>query len=474
MKYSTILSLGALLVRSTLAKPIQPEFTHSIPEVLNEGEPIKNWNLQGTTKVFSDRLTLTDLGKPNQRGAAWSTVPNDYEKWTIDVDFSVAGPINPGGGLALWYTTKAGVNGPVHGSNDQWDGLGIFIDSVGEGPDSDVGTIRAYLNDGTFKYASASKPIDNAFAMCQLGYRNTGYNTQLKVSYQDGFFRIKVNGQLCFQTDKVKLFKGGFFGITAKNTENPDSFILHRVQVYSAVVPPIDEDVPNLQEKIQEQADVLLKQQQQKLDDKPQEEKKPQVKAQEKAEEIPKAPLQERSVDNSALNEILSKLNSLSDSQSKNSDAAAQDARSSITQNTEAIKEIKNEILALQKTHIQVQDALEKKLNGLEIVIKDLIEIQRRNIEHGTVLSSSDQSQKARLDSEMKRLHNRLEDINAAVKEHTESLIGSIPGTVSDAISKGGPSIWMVFILFLFIQGGVFVGYLIYKTRRASYHAKML
>ena len=30
---------------------------------------------------------------------------------------------------AIWFTEKPGVEGSVFGSNDQWNGLGIFLDS---------------------------------------------------------------------------------------------------------------------------------------------------------------------------------------------------------------------------------------------------------------------------------------------------------------------------------------------------------
>lgn len=436
MKYLTFFSVASLL-RTSLAKPIQPEYSHSIPQVLSEGEPIQNWNLQGTTKVQTDYITLTDLGKPNQRGSAWSLLPNDYEKWTIDLDFSVAGPIDPGGGLALWYTTKPGVLGPVHGSNDKWDGLAVIIDSIGEGVVSDIGTIRGYLNDGSFEYLSEPKPVTKAFASCQLAYRNTGYNTQVKVSYMPGFLRIKVNGQLCFQTDHIVLPKGGYFGITAQNTENADSFSLRRVQVYSVIVPPMDEPVPGSVKKVQQQADALQKQQQREQDS---------------------IKMKPRDGDNKALDIILAKLSSLS-SPSPRADAAP--------------NELSEDLQKLQQFQLHNQISLEKRIASLEAVIKELIDMQRKTLEKGTAASSNEQVQKNKLESDMKKLHNRLDEINSAVKEHTVNLAGSIPQSVSDAISKGRTSIWMVFTLLIFIQGGVFVGYLVYKTRRGSYHAKL-
>lgn len=450
MKSATLLTaLVAATANVVSAKPVQPEYQHSIPEVLSEGKPVPHWNLKGSTKVFSDRLTLTDLGLPNQQGGAWSAVPNDYEKWTLAVDFSVAGPINPGGGLALWYTTEEGALGPVHGANDNWDGLGLFIDSeMHKGDqDNDKGTIRGYLNDGTMQYLSGGGRVDEkAFALCHLAYRNVGYNTKVEVSYQPGFFRIRVNGQLCFQTDHIVLPKGGFFGLSAGNTDNADSFILHRVQVYSDIVPKIDEVVPG--EK-KEQKVVKQEQQQQ-------------------------PPQQRNDAESQALDAVLRKLDLLS-SQQQHQGGSAQDASAAASQQyQQEISHMKDDLRRLHDTQSSHQTSIEKKLNSLESVIKDLVSLQRSQIQQGSADSTSLRSQRDKLEADVKKLHSRLDELNTAVKDHTTSLVGSIPDTISEAITKGGPSIWMVFTLLIVIQGGVFVGYLVYKTRRGSYHAKML
>lgn len=435
MKCLTILTTSLCAITTALAKPIQPEYTHSIPEVLSEGEPIPNWQLQGSAKVYSDRLTLTDLGKQKQWGSAWSTVANDYDKWTLDVDLRVAGPITPGGGLALWYTTKIGATGPVYGANDKWDGLGIFIDSVGSDPDSDTGSLRAYLNDQSLEYSKLGNPVEKAFSTCAIKYRNTGYMNTLKISYQPGFFRIKINDVVCFQTDKITLPKGGYFGVTASNTEMADSFIIGRVQVYADIVPPIAE---KSQSQGQTQADAPLQQQQQVIEP--------------------------RSVDgeDNTLSTILQRLDSLSG------------AGNTQGGDSSAIGVIRAELKVLQDAHEKSQANIEKTIAGLERTVKSLIELQRRALEHGSAVSSSDHTQKAKLDQEMKKLQTRVEEINNAVKQHGESLIQSIPGTISNAISTDGPSLWFIFFLFLGVQVLVLFGSVVYKARKGKYHDKIL
>ncbi|CAF4353171.1 unnamed protein product, partial [Adineta steineri] len=43
-------------------------------------------------------------------------------------------------GMAIWFTDKPGVEGPVFGSNDNWNGLGLFLDSF----DNDA--LVSYIN----------------------------------------------------------------------------------------------------------------------------------------------------------------------------------------------------------------------------------------------------------------------------------------------------------------------------------------
>ena len=90
-------------------------------------------------------------------------------------------------------------------------------------------------------------------------------------------------------------------------------------------------------------------------------------------------------------------------------------------------------------------------------------------------MSSSDHTQKAKLDQEMKKLQTRVEEINNAVKQHGESLIRSIPGMISNAISTDGPSLWFIFFLFLGVQVLVLFGSVVDTRRvRGRYHDKIL
>lgn len=53
---------------------------------------------------------------------------------------------------AIWFTDKPGVEGPVFGSSDKWNGLGVFFDSFDNDNKRNNPYVMAMVNDGTKVY----------------------------------------------------------------------------------------------------------------------------------------------------------------------------------------------------------------------------------------------------------------------------------------------------------------------------------
>lgn len=211
---------------------------------------------------------MTGLGGKDLQNSIWANLGNNLESWTLDVDFTAGGLVEAGGGLAIWYTTDQGFPGPAYGNKDTWDGLGIFIDSAikDESGNEDSGSVHGHLNDGTTSFVNtiSKDPKSHAFSLCHVNYRNTGYLTQVKISYAPGLFRILVNNQVCVQTDKIVLPKGGYFGISAGGTGNVDNFSLYRVETFVNVQPSVEQvdNAMKRKEKQQQQQNEQQKKQQ--------------------------------------------------------------------------------------------------------------------------------------------------------------------------------------------------------------------
>lgn len=409
MKLSTILGTIGTVIGAVQAQDV-PDKSSSLPAQFNG--PVNDFDYDGAT-VFSDnKVTLTPLDKGNQHGALWSKYKNPFNEWTFEISVSVSGPSSPGGGLALWYAGNPNQAGPVHGSRDYWDGLGLFLDS-----ESGEGTLRGHLNDGSIGYKNFKNPTEKAFSLCKINYRNTGAEFSLRIGYGQGSVVVDVNGQKCFETDAVALPKDLFFGVSAASSANPDSFVIHKFNVYPRLIDALSIHRPGAKQQPQQQQQQLPPQQQQQQ------------------------PIQQqpRDSNNAAqLDAVLQKLD----------------------QTNQRLDRVDGSIKGLGNVQQQLS-GLESRIDRIEGMFKDV------NNKLGT------DPHKQHLTQEMQSLRHQLDQISHTVSEHTSSLLGTLPETVNQAITNGGPSIWIVFVLFIVVQGVLIVAYNIYKTRR-SYHAKIL
>jgi hypothetical protein len=56
--------------------------------------------------------------------------PIEFESFEFILTFRLGGGGRTGGdGLAVWLVEEPGTLGPVFGARDNWNGIGIFIDS---------------------------------------------------------------------------------------------------------------------------------------------------------------------------------------------------------------------------------------------------------------------------------------------------------------------------------------------------------
>ncbi|KAN0095858.1 concanavalin A-like lectin/glucanase [Hyaloscypha variabilis] len=186
---------------------------------------VPNWHLLGKPKapdILKDKLVLTPPYPGNMRGAVWTEKPLLHSNWAVDVDFRATGPERGGGNLQIWYA-KDGQNEVGTSSIytvGRFDGLALVVDQYA----GSAGFIRGFLNDGTTDYSHHHSVDSLAFGHCDYSFRNLGRPSRIMLKQSDSMFRVEVDGNLCFESDKIKLPLGYSFGITAASAENPDSF----------------------------------------------------------------------------------------------------------------------------------------------------------------------------------------------------------------------------------------------------------
>ncbi|KAI7906969.1 legume-like lectin family-domain-containing protein [Cokeromyces recurvatus] len=179
------------------------------------------WTTGGDILKADDFIRLSP-SVPNTKGWIWSEIPNSYNEWEIEIAFKVSGKhLNGGRGLAFWYTKERMEVGPIFGSRDNWNGLGIWLDSAN--PITHKPSTMILLNDGTIAYASANvDPRKHMLGSCSMSYRNTENPSYLKVSYKEKTLTVSMDTgsgakdyRICVQKSGIELPVGYYFGISA-------------------------------------------------------------------------------------------------------------------------------------------------------------------------------------------------------------------------------------------------------------------
>lgn len=115
----------------------------------------------------------------------------------------------------------------------KFEGLALVLYTYGSG----TSMVRGFLNDGTKDYSKMT--VDGqSFGHCDHAYRNLGRPSQIKFRQTVDNFKVEIDGQLCFESNKISIPPGYKLGITAASADNPDSFEIFKMVVMSENVDP--------------------------------------------------------------------------------------------------------------------------------------------------------------------------------------------------------------------------------------------
>lgn len=252
---SFLLSQSSGFVPQDILKRFEYKLSFKGPHLVFKDGTVPFWEHGGSAIASNDQIRITPSIR-SQKGRVWSKNNVTFDDWEIQVALRINGRGRIGAdGMAIWYTDRIGHEGSVFGSNDYWNGLGIFLDSFDNDAQQNNPYILVMTNDGTKSYDHHRDGINQQIGGCLRDFRNKPFPINIKVEYykkaltiyyHDGLNSDLTNFEICTRIENVELPKNGHFGVTAETGGLADdhdvlSFITHSLSERHSNEVPINQ-----------------------------------------------------------------------------------------------------------------------------------------------------------------------------------------------------------------------------------------
>jgi len=204
------------------------------------------WDFGADSYVNTNKHIRLTQNRPSQMGWLWSRLALTASNFVIEVEFKISGDSTHlfGDGLALWLTKERVQEGPVFGNKDNFEGLGIFLDTYANGRHTySFPRVSAMIGDGKTGYDFGNDGDDQSLGGCSANFRRTNVATKLKVTYvRNNFLDVKIQYKAwddwsdCFHLKNVTLPSEPFLGFTAMTGDVSDAHDIITVTTYSAIL----------------------------------------------------------------------------------------------------------------------------------------------------------------------------------------------------------------------------------------------
>lgn len=228
------------------------------PHLSQPDGSIPFWIHSGNAIPSSDQVRVTPSLR-SQKGSVWTKNRINFKHWEVEVTFRVSGRGRMGAdGLGVWFTSEQGLDGPVYGASDQWNGVGVFFDSFDNDGKKNNPAIIVVGNNGKLVYDHQNDGSTQALGTCLRDFRNKPYPIRAKITYykqtltvmiNNGFTPDKNDYEFCTKVDNMIVPLQGFFGISAATGGLADdhdvlSFLLFSLTEPGQEPPPVESEIP--------------------------------------------------------------------------------------------------------------------------------------------------------------------------------------------------------------------------------------
>jgi len=220
----------------SLVKPYSPAGTN-----------IPFFDIVGDTMVTNNFVRITPDDK-SRSGGVWNKVPVFQRAWEVHLTFKVHGQSRnlAADGMAFWYVKTPRQIGDVFGGADNFQGLGVFVDTYKNGQGSGAfPQVSAIVNDGSLDFDHDTDGMEQNIGSCYSMIRNRDHDTHMSIRYKKRQLTVSidVDGQntwrQCFVKSGVRLPGGYYFGITAATGDLTDNHDVLAIRTYQ-----LDTDEP--------------------------------------------------------------------------------------------------------------------------------------------------------------------------------------------------------------------------------------
>lgn len=230
----------------------------------------ENWVLSGDIVVKNDQYIRLTSNKEHQVGNMFSKWPIQAESFEMELTFHVHGGHSNGmlaDGFAVWFLDKPSPIGDVFGAQNNFKGLGIFVDTYRNGPTGHFPYVNAQFGDGKSSYNRYTDGLDTKLAGCtvkSIVNPGSGVSRMRIIHTKNGYLSVDFNydpdhsdeWHNCFTLSDITLPVVKYLGITAETGQLTEYVDIIENKLYALFQPNSDrflESVHQLEDLIEQQ-----------------------------------------------------------------------------------------------------------------------------------------------------------------------------------------------------------------------------
>lgn len=230
---------------------------------------VKNWDLHGNPLVENNEyIRLTSL-VPHSVANMFSKMPIQAESFEMELTFHIhnneAKHGLVGDGLAVWFLDRPSEIGDVFGVRNEFNGLGIMMDTYKNGKRGQFPYVNLMLGDGRTHYNKATDGYETRLAGCLAkGLLNpSSKETKMRLVYiKNGYLSIDFNyngkhenWENCVTLTDVQMPMIKFLGLSAETGQLYENVDILENKIYALYKPNggFVESIDELNDLVKEQ-----------------------------------------------------------------------------------------------------------------------------------------------------------------------------------------------------------------------------